>query len=65
MAQTSLRNCALMEGWGQLNNQKLHDLRVYTLANIIGVIISKRRWAGNVACMEENISVYRVCAEET
>ena len=46
-----------------MNKRELHEL--YSLTNIIGLIRARRGWAGNVACMEEIINVYRVCVGET
>jgi hypothetical protein len=37
-------------GWKRLHNEELHNS--YTSLNIIRVITSVMRWAGNVACIE-------------
>jgi hypothetical protein len=48
--------------WRKLNNEKLHDL--YSSPTIVNVIKSSRmRWAGHVARMGEERSVYRVLVE--
>ena len=45
--------------WRRLHNEELNDL--YTSLNIARVIKSKRmRWAGHVAHMDEERSLYRV-----
>jgi hypothetical protein len=45
--------------WRKLHNEKLHDL--YSLPNIVRVVKSRRlRWAGHVARMGKDRSVYRV-----
>ena len=45
--------------WRRLHSEKLND--VYSSPNIVRVIKSKRmRWAGHVACMNEERGVYRV-----
>jgi hypothetical protein len=45
--------------WRKLHNDELHSM--YSLNNIVRVIISKRmRWVGHVARIEEGKGVYRV-----
>jgi hypothetical protein len=44
--------------WRRLHNEELNDL--YSSLNIVRVIKSRMRWAGNVACMGEERGVYRV-----
>jgi hypothetical protein len=45
--------------WRKLHNDELHSL--YSLLNMVRVITSRRmRWAGHVACMGDERSVYRV-----
>ena len=45
--------------WRRLHNEGLNDL--YSSHNTVRVIKSRRmRWAGHVACMGEEIGVYRV-----
>jgi len=45
--------------WRRLHNEELHDL--YSSPNIVQVIKSRRmRWAGHVACMDEERGVDRV-----
>jgi hypothetical protein len=44
--------------WRKLHNEELHT---YSSPNLIGMMKSRRmRWAGRVACMEENWNAYRV-----
>jgi len=45
--------------WRRLHNEELNDL--YSSSNIVRVIKSRRmRWAGHVACMDEERGEYRV-----
>jgi hypothetical protein len=45
--------------WRKLQNEELNDL--YSLSNIVRVVKSRRmRWAGHVACMEEERGVHRL-----
>jgi hypothetical protein len=45
--------------WRKMHNDELHSL--YSSPNIVGVIkVTRMRWAGHVACMEEGRGVYRV-----
>ena len=45
--------------WRRLHNEELNDL--YSSPNIVQVIKSRRmRWAGHVACMGEEMGLYRV-----
>jgi hypothetical protein len=47
------------EEWRKLHNEELNDL--YSSPNIVRVIKSRRmRWAGNVGCLGERRSMYRV-----
>jgi hypothetical protein len=49
--------------WRQVHNEDLCDL--YSLPNIFCVIKSRRmRWVGHVACMREEIGVYKVLVEK-
>jgi hypothetical protein len=49
--------------WRKLLNEELNDL--YSLPNIVRVVKSRRmRWAGHVARMGEDSSVYRVLVGE-
>ena len=48
-----------MGDWRKLHNEQLNDL--YSSRNIICIIKSRRmRWAGHLACTEENRNAYRV-----
>ena len=45
--------------WRRLHNEELDDL--YSSSNIVRVIKSRKmRWAGHVACIDEEKGVYRV-----
>ena len=44
--------------WRKLYNEELNDL--YSSPNIVWVIKSRMRWAGNVARMGEKRDVYRI-----
>jgi hypothetical protein len=44
--------------WRKLHNEELSDL--YSSPNIVSVMKSRMRWAGQVASMGEGIEVYRV-----
>jgi hypothetical protein len=45
--------------WRKLHNEELND--PYSSTNTVRVIKSRKmRWAGHVACMEENRGVFRV-----
>ena len=44
--------------WRKLHNEELNDL--YSSPNIVGVTISRMRWAGHVARKGERRAVYRV-----
>jgi hypothetical protein len=44
--------------WRKLYNEELNDL--YSSLNILGVINSRMRWAGNVVHMGEKRGVYRI-----
>jgi len=44
--------------WRKLHNEELRDL--YSLPNIVQVVKSRMRWAGNVARMGEGRGVHRV-----
>ena len=44
--------------WRKLHNEELSDL--YSLPNIVRVVISRMRWAGDVARMGEGRGVHRV-----
>jgi len=44
--------------WRKLHNEEINCL--YSSTNVIRVIKSRMRWAGNVARMEERRGVYRV-----
>ena len=48
--------------WRKLHNEELNDL--YCSPNIVRVIKSRKRWAGNVARMGERRGVYRVLVGE-
>jgi len=53
------RKDEVTEEWRRLHNEELNDL--YSSPNTVRVIKSRRmRWAGNVACMDEERRVYRV-----
>jgi hypothetical protein len=45
-------------GWRNLHNEELHNL--YFSPSIIGMIKSRRRWAGYVARMGEKRNAYRI-----
>jgi hypothetical protein len=50
-------------GWRKLYNEELHDL--YSSPSIIRIIMSRRmRWAGHVARIEREMSVYRSLLRE-
>ena len=48
----------LTKEWRKLRNEELND--VYCSPNIVGVIISRRRWAGHVTRMGDRRGVYCV-----
>jgi hypothetical protein len=51
----------VIEGWSNLQNEKLHDL--YVWRNTIRVIKPGRmRWAGHVICTREEEDAYKVLA---
>ena len=43
--------------WRKLHNEEVNDL--YSSPNTVGVIKSRMRWAGHVACMGERRGLYR------
>jgi hypothetical protein len=43
--------------WRRLHSEELHDL--YSSSNIVRVIKSRMRWAGYVACMDQNGGEHR------
>jgi hypothetical protein len=49
--------------WRRLHSEELHDL--YYSSNTVWVIKSIMRWAGYVACMEQNGSEHRVLVGKT
>jgi hypothetical protein len=45
-------------GWRKLHNQELHNL--HSSPSIIRMIMTRMRWAGHMARMEEKRNAYRV-----
>jgi hypothetical protein len=55
----ALKRVEVTGGWRKLHNEELHNL--YPSRNIIRINKSRRmRWAGHVACIEEQMNAYRI-----